>query len=303
MRKLVWIDNHIHVSDLNGDGSERPHFVDDLLAVLDAEEADLRLVVSPDGPRMSRICYESEGMTEGNTFIRDLVRAAPGRLYGSCMVNPRFLDESLRMMDLCLGEWGFVQLGEMLQYMMGYEMNSPPVEKLVRRAIEFGVPVQVHISTSNRQEHASSHGIAQLTDLSADWRSVCPKRSTFWRTRSGCDADPPVVDQYLDLIEQTCGDFPDNFWVEIRDFDSPGVRSVVERVPLTRLIAGTDWVTRVGPPFLPYGVVFVVGHPEENPYPPCVASMMNFLQLAGVDDAGIEMIAWRNLAGLLRIEP
>jgi len=186
MRKLVWIDNHIHVSDLNGDGSERPHFVDDLLAVLDAEEADLRLVVSPDGPRMSRICYESEGMTEGNTFIRDLVRAAPGRLYGSCMVNPRFLDESLRMMDLCLGEWGFVQLGEMLQYMMGYEMNSPPVEKLVRRAIEFGVPVQVHISTSNRQEHASSHGIAQLTDLSADWRSVCPKRSTFWRTRSGC---------------------------------------------------------------------------------------------------------------------
>jgi hypothetical protein len=41
-------------------------------------------------------------------------------------------------------------IGEMLQNMLGYEMNSPQVEKIVRRAVEFDIPMQVHISTSNR---------------------------------------------------------------------------------------------------------------------------------------------------------
>jgi hypothetical protein len=45
---------------------------------------------------------------------------APNRLYGSCTVNPNHLQESLRVMDRCFGEWAFVQLGEMLQYAMGF---------------------------------------------------------------------------------------------------------------------------------------------------------------------------------------
>jgi chromosome segregation protein len=57
---------------------------------------------------------------------------------------------------------------------------------------------------------------------------------------------------------------PDNFWVEIRDFDSPGVRSALARVRADRLLAGTDWVTRVGPPFLPYGCIFGVQRAEDN---------------------------------------
>lgn len=301
MPTRIWLDNHVHVSDLDAEGHPRERFLQELLAVLDRDEADLRFVISPDGARMSRLCREEGGVTEGNEFIRDLVARAPGRLYGSCMVNPNFLDESLRIMERAFGEWGFVQLGELLPYAMEHRMADPEAECLVREAVQYDVPVQVHISTSNRVNHASSFGMDQLEDLARLVERVPEARYVLAHLVGMPDDNPPVVDQYLDFIDRVYGGLPPNFWVEIRDFDSPGVRSVLERVPVTRIIAGTDWVTRVGPPFLPYGTIFGVQKAEDNPYPPCVASMVRFLQQAGADEETIEWIGLRNLAELLGI--
>ena len=299
MTARPWLDTHIHVSAVGRDGGRRERLLDDLLAVLDRCDADLRLVLSPDGAELSRSIREAEGVHESNRFIAQLVREAPGRLYASCNVNPHFLDESLRTMEACFGEWGFVQLGEMLQYMMKYRMDSDAVEHLVREAAGFGVPVQVHLSTSNRVEHASSHGIEQLEDLLACVERVPEARYILAHAVGMPDADPPVVDAYLDLIDERLGGWPENFWMEIRDFDSPGVASALARVPTTRLIAGTDWTTRVGPPFLPYGTIFGVARAEDNPYPPSVAAMVGFLHDAGADDEAIDRIGYRNAAELL----
>jgi len=298
--RRVWIDTHVHVCDIGPDGNVRPRFVEDLLAVLDADEADLRFVLSPDGARLSRVGQAAEGVIEGNEFIRDVVQCAPERLYGSCMVNPHFLDESLAMMERCLGEWGFVQLGEMLQYMMDYRMDSDPVERLVRQAVEFDVPVQVHISTSNRMSHNSSWGVEQLNDLFGLVERVPEAKYILAHLVGMMDDDPPVVDTYLDMIDRRYGEWPDGFWAEIRDFNSPGVRSVLERVPANRLLAGTDWVTRIGPPFLPYGVVFDVKQAEDNPYQPCVGSMVGFLRGAGATDETIALIGEGNARELLK---
>jgi predicted TIM-barrel fold metal-dependent hydrolase len=295
----IWLDTHVHVCDYGPDGEQRPGFLGELLQVLDNEEADLRFVISPDALRLSRVMQQPEGVTEANEFIRNLVSRAPGRLYGSCIVNPHFLDESLRAMERCFGEWGFVQLGEMLQYMMDYEMDSGSAEKLVRRAAQLGVPVQVHISTSNAGTHPSSHGMSQLDDL-CRLADRAPEAQYVLAHAVGMpDDDPPVVDQYLDFIDERYGSFPTSFWVEIRDFDSPGVRSVLDRVPADRLLAGTDWVTRVGPPFLPYGCIFGVERPEDNPYPPRVETMVQFLEDAGADDDTVDRIGHRNAMELL----
>lgn len=299
MTNRVWIDTHIHVSATAPEGLKRDHLLEDLLDVLDRDQADLRWVISPDGAELSRAIREPEGVLAGNTFIHDLVRRAPGRLYGSCMVNPHFLDESLRVMDTCFGEWDFLQLGEMLQYMMDYNMDSPGVERLVRQAVQFDVPVQVHISTSNRGEHPSSFGMDQLADLFALVERV-PEASYILAHFVGMpDDDPPVVDGYLDFIDERFGKWPDNFWAEIRDFSSPGVRSILARAPVSRIIAGTDWVTRVGPPFLAYGTIFGVGGAGDNPYPPCVESMVGFLEQAGGSDDVVDLIACRNAMALL----
>jgi len=299
MSKRRWIDTHVHVSAVGKDGQRRARLLEDLLEVLDTCDADLRFVLSPNGAELSRMIREPEGVRAGNEFIHDLCRRAPGRLYGACQVNPRFLDESLRAIETCFGEWGFVLLGEMLQYMMGFEMNTDAVEKLVRRAVAFNAPIQVHISTSNSRQHPSAFGLEQLADLFGLVERVPEAKYVLAHAVGTPAANPPVIDLYLDVVEKRYGRFPDNFWVEIRDFSSPGVRSALGRVPATRLLAGTDWVTRVGPPFLPYGVLF--GTVEENPYPPCVASMVGFLKQAGASDDTIERIAFRNAAELLRL--
>ena len=298
---LAWLDTHIHVSDIGPGGSVREDLAGDLVAVLDQSEADLRFLISCDGPLTVRIREEPAAMRDVNGLIRDLCAAAPGRLHGSCTVNPHFLDEALECMDICIGEWGFPQLGEMLQYIMDYRMDSPEVVALTRRAVELDVPVQVHISTSNRGTHPSSFGHEQLRDLFGLVHRV-PEARYVLAHLVGCpDDDPPVVDGYLAAIEREFGSFPRSFWVEIRDFDSPGARSALERVPTDRLVAGTDWTTRIGPPFLPYGVIFGVTEPGDNPYPPSVASLAGFLRGHGADQETIRRIGFANAAELYGI--
>ena len=145
MEKRKWIDTHIHVSNYGPGSTERGDILDDLLEVLDRSDADLRFVLSPDGPWTSQMTRDGSVVPEANRFIYDLVHRAPDRLYGSCMVNPNFLGESLKAMHICFEEWGFVQLGEMVQYAMKYRMDTDATQELVQLAMQFDVPIQVHL--------------------------------------------------------------------------------------------------------------------------------------------------------------
>jgi len=298
---VKWLDTHIHVSDRGRDGADRPNLLQDLLSVLDAQPGDLRFVLSPDSNWNTLCRNEPDGCHRSNTFIHGLVEEAPGRLYGSCIVNPNYPDEALRTMEVCFEQWGFIQLGELLQYMFGFQMDCDDTERILRKAVEYDVPVQVHISTSNStQGQPPTNGIDQLRDLFGAVQRV-PEAKYILAHAVGMPDDPPVVDQYLDLIDEQYGRWPDNFWAEIRDFSSPGVRSVLDRVPADRLIAGTDWTTRVGPPFLPYGMIFNVPDISENPYPPNLDAMSQLLRDAGATEEGVRRIAFDNAAALLRI--
>lgn len=302
MGTVTWLDTHIHVSSIGPDGNKRDHLLRDLLAVLEGDEADLRFVISPDTAELTRVINEPDGQLHAARFIHELVQQAPGRLYGACCVNPHHLDFALQAMDQCFGEWGFVLFGEMLQYMMDYRMNSPDVEALVRRAVEFEVPVQVHISTSNSAQGLFQSGNEELADL-CDLVDRVPEAKYILAHFVGTDQQPPVVDGYLDDLDRRYGRFPENMWAEIRDFSSPGVPSALERIPHDRLLAGTDWVTRVGPPFPPYGVLFPAESAEDNPYPPNVASMIDLLRRAGADEETVRRVASENALNLMRIPP
>ncbi|MEW6360165.1 MAG: amidohydrolase family protein [Planctomycetota bacterium] len=304
MTTAKWIDTHVHVSDRGKDGRRHERLVEDVMDVFDRDEADLRWVISPDANWIGTVKQDAHGVAKAATFIRDLVRAAPGRLYGSCLVNPHFLKASLDVMDCCFGGWGFVQLGEMLQYMMDFVMDSDEVEALLRKAAEYDAPVEVHISTSNTKTHPSSFGTEQLEDLCRAADRVPEAKYILAHAVGGEKADPPVVDEYLDMVEDRYGEWPDNFWMEVRDFSSPGLRSALDRVPHTRLLAGTDWTNRVGPPFPAYGTLFAMGTlgaDKPNPYPPCVAAMVDLLRKAGASDEAISAIGFGNAAELFRL--
>ena len=301
MARQRWLDTHVHVSDISGDGKTRPHLLEEVLKVLDGCDADLRWIISPDGHWLSEMKNDPGAMLRASRFIHDLVRRAPGRLYGACMVNTNFPDECLRVMEKAFSEWGFVMLGELVQYIMNYYMDTDASERVVREAARLGMPVQVHISTSNTAQGQFKSGNEELEDMFGIVERV-PEAKYILAHFVGMPKDnPPVVDGYLDMIEKRYGRWPENFWAEIRDFSSPGVRSVLARVPHTRIIAGTDWVSRVGPPFLPYGVLFPVKTAAENPYPPCVSAMTSFLKKAGTGEEAISQIAYENAARLLRL--
>jgi len=307
---MIWLDTHIHVSDLNPDGSKRVHMLADLLEVLDRCDEDLRFVISCDGHYNSLVKQQSDGMMIANRMVHELCQQAPDRLFGSCIVNPNYLDESLAMMDVAFGEWGFVQLGEMLPYMLDFVMDSDPVERLVRQAVACDVPVQVHLGTYwGYKMGASGHGMQHMEDLLGIHERVpeakyvlahmigCPSTSLRAGAESRCIS---WADWFLDVLAGFFDEYPDNFWVEIRDFQCPALPHAVAEVPANRLLSGTDWTTRIGPPFQTYGTQFNVSE-EDNPFPPKVASFVGFLQAAGASDETIERVGWRNAAELYRL--
>lgn len=302
--KPVWIDTHIHVSDIGPDGKHRERLLEDLLDLLDRCDADLRFVISCDGPYLSRIAREPEQMLPSNRMIHDLVRRAPGRLYGACMINPNFLDESIRTMKVCFEEWGFVMLGEMLQYSMNYRMDSDAAENTLRLAAHYDVPVQVHLGTywAKNDRGGSCDGMDHMRDLLLAADRV-PEAKYILAHAIGCGPTPdfvPWANMFLDTLAGLFSSFPDNFWVEIRDFQCAALKRTVAEAPTTRLLAGTDWTTRIGPPFQPYGTMFGVKE-EDNPFPPEVASFKKFLQDAGASEKGISQIAFENAKQLMRL--
>jgi len=301
---LRWLDTHIHVSDIGPDGQRRERMLHDLLDVLDRDEADLRLLISCDGPYLGGIGSDADGMLIGNTMIHDLVRAAPGRLYGSCMVNPRFTDEALRVMDLAFGAWGFVQLGEMLPYSHGYHMDSDESERIVRHAVEHDVPVQVHLGTYWHKDDrgGSSDGMDHMRDL-LHCHDRVPEAKYILAHAIGCGPSReyvPWADMFLDTMQGVFGEWPRSFWIEIRDFQSDALARTIAEAPTDRILAGTDWTTRIGPPFQDYGTMFGVEQ-DENPFPPRVASFVDFLRAAGASEEAIRRIGWTNAAELYRL--
>ena len=300
--RLPWLDTHVHVAPPLGEEDDLDTFAADLSVVLENDPADLHMVISPDAQWNQVVKEDPRGMLRAARFIRDVARRLPRRLHPSCLVNINYLDEALETMDRCFGEWGFVMLGELLGYMFGFDLDCDAGERVVRKAVEFDVPVQVHISTSNASSQGHTSGMGELLDLLGIAERVPEARFILAHFVGTLQADPPVVARYLDVIDERCGCWPDRFWAEIRDFNSPGLAEAVARIPHDRLLCGTDWTTRGGPPYAPYGVVFdVFVSGEPNPYPPSTDALLLFLQQQGLSAETIRGIAFDNAASLLKL--
>jgi predicted TIM-barrel fold metal-dependent hydrolase len=304
---MEWIDTHVHISGVSPDGSVRGNLAQDVAAVLDGSGDDLRFIVncceSDNAYEFQRMKEKAEAVLEASRHVHALSERLPGRVYGSCLVNPYFLDASLEAMDVAFGQWGFVMLGEMVQYLMHYWMNTDAVERLARKAVEFDVPVHVHISTSNSAQGNFTSGTEELYDFLGLVQRVPESKYILAHFAGSPKANPTVVEGYLDIIDRELGGWPRNFWAEIIHFHSPGLPVALARIPHDRLMAGTDWVGRPGPPFLPYGIVYGVQSPEQNPYPPCVASYVDFLVAAGASKETVRAIASENAVRLLKLSP
>jgi hypothetical protein len=141
-----------------------------------------------------------------------------------------------------------------------------------------------------------------MTDLIAAAERV-PEAKFILAHAIGCGPTPDYIswaDMFLDTIAGCFPRYPDNFWIEIRDFQCKALKRTLAEVPATRLLAGTDWCTRIGPPFQSYGTMFDVPQ-DKNPFPPKVASFKKFLRAAGASEETVMRIAYKNATGLFKV--
>jgi len=293
--KRMWIDSHVHVRGWSEDGTGAPEFnMDDIMTVMDADAAHLVWITSLSFPGIRALGADpATGVPWTNEGQLRLVQEAPaGRIFGSIAVHPDAVDESLAAIELYAGEHGFVQVGEVLGYALGFELDTPEMVKIARKAAEYDVPLQCHCSTAGQPQ---GEQMRQTINLA---RQVPEAKIIAAHALGGTNSYTHIT--AAEVYAMMGGE---NLWLEIRDFNTrEWVREAVERLGSERLVAGTDWIARGTPPFLPYGILFPLEDTDEMPYPCTVASLEGFLREAGCDDEAVANIAARNSIELFGLD-
>ncbi len=80
----------------------------------------------------------------GNREVARYVEKYKGRLLGACVVNPLFIDESLREIEECHKQFGFVWVGELCNYTVPYQYTIKEFELLVEQVVKLNMVLDVH---------------------------------------------------------------------------------------------------------------------------------------------------------------
>ncbi len=93
-------------------------------------------------------CQEAKTPAEfiaGNREVARYVETHKGRFLGACVVNPLFIDESLREIEECHKQFGFVWVGELCNYTgVPYEYTIKNFELLVEQVTKLNMVLDVH---------------------------------------------------------------------------------------------------------------------------------------------------------------
>jgi hypothetical protein len=84
-----------------------------------------------------------------------------GRFLGACVVNPLFIDESLKEIEFCKKELGFNWVGELCNYTVPYEYTIEEFELLVEQVSKLNMVLDVH--TELNEMHFIIHKFPQTT--------------------------------------------------------------------------------------------------------------------------------------------
>jgi hypothetical protein len=92
-------------------------------------------------------CQEAKAPGEfiaGNREVARYVEKYRGRFLGACVVNPLFIDESLREIEDCHKQLGFVWVGELCNYMAPFRYTIKEFELLVEQVVKLKMVLDVH---------------------------------------------------------------------------------------------------------------------------------------------------------------
>jgi predicted TIM-barrel fold metal-dependent hydrolase len=85
-----------------------------------------------------------EEFIAGNREVARYVEKYKGRFLGACVVNPLFIEESLREIEYCHNQLGFVWVGELCNYMVPYLYQISEFEMLVEQVVRLNMVLALH---------------------------------------------------------------------------------------------------------------------------------------------------------------
>jgi predicted TIM-barrel fold metal-dependent hydrolase len=87
----------------------------------------------------------------GNREVARFVEKYKGRFLGACVVNPLFIDESLREIEECHKQFGFVWVGELCNYTVPYQYTIENFELLVDQVVKLNMVLDVHTTLAEME--------------------------------------------------------------------------------------------------------------------------------------------------------
>jgi predicted TIM-barrel fold metal-dependent hydrolase len=85
-----------------------------------------------------------EEFIAGNREVAGYVEKYKGRFLGACVVNPQYIEESLREIEYCHNQLGFVWVGELCNYMVPYLYSIREFGMLVEQVVKLNMVLALH---------------------------------------------------------------------------------------------------------------------------------------------------------------
>jgi hypothetical protein len=80
----------------------------------------------------------------GNREVARYVEKYKGRFLGACVVNPQYIEESMREIEYCRNQLGFVWVGELCNYMVPYLYSIREFGMLVEQVVKLNMVLALH---------------------------------------------------------------------------------------------------------------------------------------------------------------
>lgn len=135
-------DCHLHCPPEDGERWQWykvTHTFDDFVAYLDKTGVGRGIINSQRSfdPKPSEFIA-------GNREVARFVEKYKGRFMGACIVNPQFIEESLRELEICRKELGFIWAGELCNYMIPFDYRMKEFDLLVEQVQKLNMVLAVH---------------------------------------------------------------------------------------------------------------------------------------------------------------
>jgi uncharacterized protein len=158
----------------------------------------------------------------GNREVARYVDKYKGRFVGACVVNPLYIEESLKEIEYCHDQLGFVWVGELCNYMVPYLYSVKEFGMLVEQVSKLNMVLALHT------EQGEMEYIAQKFP-----------QATIAFAHFGDDHEYDDIFKRIDIVSQN-----PNFYLDTSGYghDRVGVLEyAVEKIGPDRVLFGSDF--------------------------------------------------------------